>query len=128
MKPLSLLFTDIQKELPNYDDIDQRVLDAETGLVSLIERDLDIAVVRHEWLTADQLLGRLIVLDPDNENLIARRDELRSLHAPILYTRAGLLFQVGPDMSDERMLVRDIPVIGPSMESGSHPDCFSFPG
>ncbi len=107
------LLSGIQADLPNYEDIDQRVLDAESGLVSAIERELDLAVVRHEWLTADQLLGRLILLDPENESLLARRDELRSLHAPILYTRAGLLFQVGPDLSDERMLVRDIPVLAP---------------
>jgi len=76
--------------------------------------ELDEAEVRREWLRAEHLLGQLIADDPDNPALHERLDRLAITHAPIVFTRKGAIYTIGPDTLDERLISDEIHAVWPT--------------
>lgn len=74
-----------------------------------LSRDITIATANRNWLDVERATLQLAFWDdapPDAEQLTALRLE----HAPLLFTRNGALFQIGPDLAGEQLLFDQVPV------------------
>jgi hypothetical protein len=77
-----------------------------------LARGITIATANRDWLEVERATLELAFWDdapPDEETLAA----LRLAHAPILFTRNGVLYQIGPDLADESMIFDQTPVTQP---------------
>jgi tetratricopeptide (TPR) repeat protein len=104
----------VARALPKYEDVLALLDDACTGRNADLARDADLAVARHDWLTADRLLSDLLAADPGNTALAERLAALRRDHAPILFTRDSSLYTIGPDLVDERLITDRFTVAAPA--------------
>ena len=89
---------------------------AEEGFRADLTREISIATTNRDWLGVERATLNLAVWDdhpPDADSLNA----LRLAHAPILFTRNGALFRVGPDLADEELLLDEVPVASPIWSS-----------
>ncbi|CAN5673036.1 hypothetical protein BH23CHL4_BH23CHL4_00130 [soil metagenome] len=107
------LLRPIHQSLPGYENVSELLDTAELGLLRTLERDAELAIARRNWMEADHILARLTGLDPENSGYVRRLSDLRLNHAPIIYVKAGFLYQIGPDLADERLLFDEFPVAAP---------------
>lgn len=107
------LLEPIHNSLPGYENVSVLLDTAELGLLRRLERDAEIAIARRNWMDADHILTRLAGLDPKNTGYAQRLSDLRLNHAPILYVKSGSLYQIGPDLADDRLLFDEFSIAAP---------------
>lgn len=107
------LLQPINDSLPGFENVSVLLDAAQSGLLRELERDAEIAIARRNWMEADHLLSRLTGLDPANTAYAQKLSELRLNHAPIIYVKAGSLYQIGPDLTDERLLFDEFSIAAP---------------
>jgi hypothetical protein len=103
----------VVETMPNDREAAELMKKAEAGFLEDLGRDADIAMSRGDWLGADRALSALKLLDPENATVDTKLSSLRLRHAPLIFARNGALYQVGPDLADERMIFDDLPVAAP---------------
>ncbi len=108
------LLTPIHEAYPGYENVEELLESSRSGLLHSLERDVELAIARRNWMEADHLLERLSSLDPDNPIYPQRLLALRSAHAPIIFVRSGHLYQIGPDLADEKVLFDEFQIAAPS--------------
>jgi hypothetical protein len=108
-----LLLTPIHETLPQFERTAIVLEQAQAGKIRTLERQVDLAVTRRDWLAADHLLQELIAAAPEDDRYPERLMTLRMAHAPILFAHAGALYQIGPDMTDRRLLFDEFPAVAP---------------
>jgi Tol biopolymer transport system component len=104
----------IARAYPTYKDVLTLLATARDQRARDLTRDAEIAINRHDWLAADRALSQLLAADPDDSELATRLDTLRRDHAPILFTRGGALYVIGPDLLDERLISDAVPAGAPA--------------
>jgi dipeptidyl aminopeptidase/acylaminoacyl peptidase len=107
------LLEPIAESMPGFEDVGVRLEEARTGQRRALERDVDLATVHRDWMAADDALSQLIELYPDEPSYPQRLQRLRENHAPLIFVREGMLYQIGPDGQDESLLFDDFPVAAP---------------
>jgi len=108
------LLRPIHGSLPGYENAALLLETAQSGLLRALERDAELAITRRNWMEADHILARLAGLDPENTGYAQKLLDLRLNHAPIIYVKSGSLFQIGPDLADERLLFDEFSLAGPT--------------
>jgi Tol biopolymer transport system component len=104
----------VARDLPTYHDVLALLEDARRRRASDLDHDAEVAIARHDWLTADHALSQLLAEDPGNAGLAGRLAALRRDHAPIVFTRDAALYVVGPDLADERLITDAVPAEAPA--------------
>ena len=107
------LLDPIAASMPEFENVGPLLEESRSGLLRSLERQVDIAVVRQDWMTADHTLVALSEHDPLNAAYTEELSTLRRNHAPIIFVRAGKLFEIGPDGENERLLFDDFPISNP---------------
>jgi hypothetical protein len=77
-----------------------------------LARGIAVATTNRDWLQVERKTLQLAFWDgspPDEDALAA----LRLAHAPIIFTRNGALYQIGPDLADEKLIFDQTPVTAP---------------
>lgn len=67
-----------------------------------------------DWTAVEQSLRTALALQPGNVSLASEVDFVLSNHAPVVYTRDGVVLIAGPSAQDERALTADIGASWPS--------------
>lgn len=93
----------VTSAMPNNADAAALLATAEDRFRSDLEREFTVATTNHDWLEAERAVLTLAALNETPPD-IAVLTELRLAHAPVLFTRDGSLFQIGPDQGDERLI------------------------
>lgn len=101
-------------DMPDYEDAATLLAEARTGLIRQMEATADDAELRRDWLRAEQALRMLVQEDPDNPEYSERLGRITQAHAPILFTRNGGLFMIGPDLLDERLIMDEYEAVWPA--------------
>ncbi len=85
---------------------------AETRFQSDLEREATVATTNRRWLEVERATLTLAAFtgEPPDESALT---DLRLTHAPLLYTRNGALYRIGPDGGDEALVLNEIPVTAP---------------
>ena len=86
-----------------------------------LARGISVATTNRDWLEVERKTLQLAFWDgssPDESALEA----LRLAHAPILFTRNGALYQIGPDLADETLIFDQTPVASPLWSPDRSPD------
>lgn len=107
-----LLLRSVVEAMPDNADAASMLVAAETGLRADLVREIAVANLDRDWLAVERATLGLAAWDgrpPDADALTT----LRLTHAPILFTRNGALFWIGPDMADETRLFDQVPVSAP---------------
>lgn len=98
--------------MPTNETARQLLATAEERFRADLNRDLSIAKTNRDWLQVERLTLQLAYWDqtePDADALAALRLE----HAPVLFTRNGVLSQIGPDLADEELIFSQMPASAP---------------
>jgi hypothetical protein len=106
------LLRSVVQAMPDNADAVALLDSASSGFRTDLAREITIATTNRDWLDAERATLNLASWDgqpPDPESLAA----LRLAHAPILFTRNGALFRIGPDLADEALLFDQVPVAAP---------------
>lgn len=77
-----------------------------------LARSITIATTNRDWLEVERTTLELAFWDgasPDEDALAA----LRLAHAPLLFTRNGALYRIGPNLADESLIFDQTPVTAP---------------
>ncbi len=107
------LLEPIAQTMPTFEQAATLLDAARAGQLRSLERQVDVALIHADWMSAEYLLQDLIRLDPANAEYRAELKALRNQHAPILFERAGRLYQIGPNGQDEQLLYDDSPATRP---------------
>src|SRR5262249_9160561 len=84
----------VARDLPTSPHVPPPPEEARRQRAGDLDRDAEVAIVRHDWLAADHALSQLLAEDPENADLAARLAALRLDHAPIVFTRDAALYVV----------------------------------
>jgi hypothetical protein len=106
------LLRSVVQAMPDNADAAALLATASAGFRADLAREISIATTNRDWLDAERATLNLAAWDgqpPDPEALAA----LRLAHAPILFTRNGALYHIGPDLADEALLFDQVPVAAP---------------
>ena len=98
---------------------------AEARFRTDLEREITIATTNRDWLTVERATLNLVFLTGEAPNEAALT-ELRLDHAPLLFTRNGALYQIGPDGGDQRLLFDQMPVAAPLWSPDREPHRLLF--
>lgn len=79
-----------------------------------LRREADEAELGRDWLVVEDALVRLAALNPADETTADRLADVRRHHSPLILARDRALWLVGPDGSDDRLLLDDHPVAWPT--------------
>lgn len=106
------LLRSVVAAMPDNADAAELLTTAEERFRTDLEREITVATTNRDWLEAERAMLNLAAFDgeqPDEPSLT----KLRLEHAPLLFTRDGALFRVGPDGGDEALVLDEVPVIAP---------------
>jgi Tol biopolymer transport system component len=106
-------FLSIVRDLPDYEDAALLLEQARTERAEELTRQADAATIAGDWLTVEQSLAALVAEGPGDPALSERLAEVRRDHAPLVFSRGGELYLIGPDGADERLLVDAVPAAWP---------------
>ncbi len=98
--------------MPENLDAADLLANAETRFRSDLEREATVATTNRNWLEVERATLALAAFtgEPPDEPKLT---DLRLAHAPLLYTRNGVLYRIGPDGGDEVLVLDEVPVTAP---------------
>jgi len=103
----------IVRDLPTFEDAAFLLEQARTGREEELLRQVDDAASAADWLTVERSLAGLVAENPDDHDLAERLAAVRRQHSPLVFAREGDLYLIGPDGSDERLLVDTVSAAWP---------------
>ncbi|MCA9860012.1 MAG: PD40 domain-containing protein, partial [Thermomicrobiales bacterium] len=106
------LLRSVVNALPDNADAATLLGIAEDRYRTELEQSITLAITQRAWLAAERAMLELAAFTgepPDADALAA----LRLAHAPLLFTRDGILSRIGPDRADESVVMDDVPVAMP---------------
>ena len=90
--------------LPGDGDAAELLTNARVQYADELRRDASDAEARRDWLAAERALAAIVAVDPSDLLAAERLATVRRDHAPIVFTRDRMLYLVGPDGTDERLV------------------------
>ena len=106
------LLRSVVAAMPDNIDAADLLATAEVRFRTDLEREITVATTNRDWLDVERTTLALAAFTgevPDETTLA----ELRLQHAPLLFTRDGALYRIGPDSGDEELLLDELPVSAP---------------
>jgi hypothetical protein len=106
------LLRSVATAMPDNQTASDLLAAAEQRFRADLARGISVATTNRDWLEVERKTLQLAFWDgssPDESALEA----LRLAHAPILFTRNGALYQIGPDLADETLIFDQTPVASP---------------
>jgi Tol biopolymer transport system component len=107
------LLVPVARDLPDFRDAAALLAEARRRREQELYRTIDAAEERRDWLTVERALAELAAANPEDPELQARLEEVRRDHSPLVYSRGRALFLIGPDGSDERLVIDDVAAVWP---------------
>ena len=106
------LLRSVVSAMPDNLDAASLLATAETRFRSDLEREATVATTNRHWLAVERATLALAAFtgEPPDEPAFT---DLRLNHAPLLYTRNGALYRIGPDGGDEELILDAVPVGAP---------------
>lgn len=104
----------VARDLPDYEQVQAMLARARDLRRGQLLGDVNAAEARRDWLVAEQTLLRLLAADPSDPALQTHFADLERLHAPVVFTRDGAIYIVGPDLRDERLVIDHVSAIWPA--------------
>ena len=104
----------VAEEAPALEDVAFRLEDARLLLGQDLKREVESAETARDWPLAEQVLRKLIALDPDAHGPRAELSQLQQEHGPIVLGNERALWLVSPDGTAERQLTDALQVIWPT--------------
>ncbi|MGI8477054.1 MAG: hypothetical protein ACR2OO_11865, partial [Thermomicrobiales bacterium] len=104
----------VVRDIPGYERASSLLATARGQRATALTQAEQRAESRHDWLAAEQAQRRLAADDPDNAPLARHLAEIERLHAPMVFTRDGALYLIGPDMLDERLVSDELKALLPN--------------
>jgi hypothetical protein len=106
------LLRSVVKAMPENADAAELLSHAEERFRTDLEREITVAITNRNWLEAERAMLALesFTGEPADESTLL---DLRMTHAPLLFTRNGALYRIGPDGGDEELLLDEVPVAAP---------------
>ncbi len=86
---------------------------SEVARIEQLTQQATIAEANRDWLGAELAIRELSRLQPDDQYLADRLENLVRTHAPVTFARDGAVFIVGPNGEDERVLTPAMGAIFP---------------
>ena len=121
------LVAPVVRALPSYEEAALLLADARRRRAADLLRRADAAEARRDWLTAERALADLAAADPGDDLLAERLARLRRAHAPLVFARDRALHLIGPDGTDERVLIDVVPAAWPSWSPDRSRVAFTSP-
>lgn len=103
----------VVRDLPTYEDAAQLLEQARNTRQEQLRREVDRATQDGDWLTVERTLVALVAENPSDTDLAAQLAVVRRAHAPLVFTRTGDLYLIGPDGGDERRIADSVSAAWP---------------
>lgn len=103
----------VVRDLPNYRDSADLLEEARVGREAALLRTAYSAMAGQDWKAAEDALAMVVADDPDNEAAVARLQEIRRQHAPVVFSRDHRIYTVGPDLANERLVTGEVAAAWP---------------
>lgn len=110
------LLRSVVAAMPGNADAAELLATAETRFVTDLEREITLATTNRDWLAVERTMLVLAAVTGEQPQEIDLAN-LRLNHAPLLFTRNGALYRIGPDGGEEAMLLDEVPVTAPLWNS-----------
>ncbi len=103
----------IVRDLPTFEDAAFLLERARDERQAALLQQVDLAEVNADWLTVERSLAGLVAENPNDLDLTERLAAVRREHSPLAFAREGDLYLIGPDGSDERMIMDQVSAAWP---------------
>ncbi len=108
------LLTTVLNSAPEYSDAVDLLASVRESYANELMLTAALGETSRDWSAVEQSLRTALLLQPDNASLATEVDFVLSNHAPVVYTRDGVVLISGPSAQDERALTADIGATWPS--------------
>lgn len=103
----------IVRDLPRFEDAAFLLERARAERDGALLRQVDLAASEADWLSVELSLAGLVADHPSDLDLAERLAAVRRDHSPLVFAREGDLYLIGPDGSDERLLMDTVSAAWP---------------
>jgi Tol biopolymer transport system component len=103
----------IVRDLPTFEDAAFLLERARAERQEAFLLQIDQAEANADWLTVENSLASLVAEHPNDIDLTQRLAAVRREHSPLVFAREGYLYLIGPDGSDERMIMDQVTAAWP---------------
>lgn len=103
----------IVRDLPTFEDAAYLLERARAERQDALIQQVDEAESNADWLTVENSLAGLVAENPNDLDLTERLAAVRREHSPLVFAREGDLYLIGPDGSDERMIMDEVTAAWP---------------
>lgn len=101
-------FLPIVRDLPTFEDAAFLLERARTEREEELLRQVEQAEINADWLSVERSLLGLVAEHPDDLDLAERLAAIRREHSPLVFAREGDLYLIGPDGSDEHLIMDSV--------------------